>query len=47
MFENLKKIQLPLEIKKKKSDFVIKNTFRNKPVKKSVKNILEKILLYA
>tara|TARA_B110000438_G_C15637186_1_gene573634 strand:+ start:159 stop:737 length:579 start_codon:yes stop_codon:yes gene_type:complete len=47
VFENLKKIQLPLEIKKKKSDFVIKNTFRNKPVKKSVKNILEKILLYA
>jgi len=47
LFENLKKIQLPLEIKKKKSDFVIKNTFRNKPVKKSVKNILEKILLYA
>jgi dephospho-CoA kinase len=42
-----KKIQLPIKIKKKKSNFVIKNNFNNNFVKKNVKKILEKILLNA
>ncbi len=37
-----RKIQLPLYIKKKKSDFVIKNDFSKKSAKKSVKYILAK-----
>ena len=41
----LKKFQLPLNYKKKKSDFVIKNNFKMHPVKKSVK-LLKKKLLY-
>jgi len=41
LFENLKKIQLPLEIKRKKSNFVIKNNFNNDSIKKSVKNLLK------
>tara|TARA_Y100000590_G_scaffold79926_1_gene88730 strand:+ start:3827 stop:4405 length:579 start_codon:yes stop_codon:yes gene_type:complete len=41
--EKLKKLQLPLEFKKKKSNFVIKNNFQNKSAKNSVKNILKKI----
>ena len=42
-----KKIQLSLEIKKKKSDFVIINNFKNKYTKKNVKTIVKKILLNA
>ena len=41
----LKKFQLPLNYKKKKSDFVIKNNFKMQTVKKSVK-LLKKKLLY-
>jgi dephospho-CoA kinase len=41
----LKKFQLTLNYKKKKSDFVIKNNFKMQPVKKSVK-LLKKKLLY-
>ena len=40
----LRKFQLPLELKKKRSDFVIKNNFRNNSIKKNVKIVLEKIL---
>ena len=40
----LRKCQLPLELKKKRSDFVIKNNFRNNSIKKNVKIILGKIL---
>ena len=40
----LKKLQLPIETKKRKSDFIIKNNFKNKSIKKSVK-IIKKILL--
>ena len=42
--KKFKKLQLPLEIKKRKSDFIIKNNFRNNSIKKNVKKILEKIL---
>ena len=45
--KKLKKFQLPLEIKKKKIDFIIKNNFKKNYVKKSVKIIKEKILLNA
>ena len=44
MLKELKRFQLPVEIKKKKSDFIIKNNFRNNSVKKNVKIILGKIL---
>ena len=47
IFNKFKKLQLPVEIKKKKSDFVIKNNFRHYTTKKSVKKILERILLNA
>ena len=40
----LKKFQLPVEFKKRKADFIIKNNFNNISVKKNVKIILEKIL---
>ena len=42
-----KKLQLPLEIKKRKSNFIIKNNFRNNSIKKNVKKVMEKILLNA
>ena len=45
--KKFKKIQLPIELKKKKSDFIVKNNFRNNKVKKNVKKILEKIILNA
>ena len=42
IYNKLKKLQLPLEAKKKKSDFIIKNNFKHTYVKKSVNNILKK-----
>ena len=39
-----KSIQLPLDYKKKKSQFIIKNNTSNKYVKRDIKNILKKIL---
>jgi len=47
IMEKFKKLQFPLEFKKKKSSFVIKNNFNNNFVKKNVKKIMEKILLNA
>ena len=44
LFKKFKNIQLPLDYKKNKSDFVIKNDFTKKNIKKSIKLILEKIL---
>ncbi len=44
ILNKFKKIQLSLEIKKRKSRFIIKNNFNDNYVKKSVKKILEKIL---
>ena len=43
----LKFFQLPVELKKKKADFIIKNSFRNNSIKKNVKKVKEKILLNA
>ena len=45
--KTLKKFQLPVELKKKKADFIIKNSFRNNSIKKNVKKVKEKILLNA
>ena len=44
IIEKFKKLQLPVELKKKKSDFIIKNNFRNNSIKKNVKIIIGKIL---
>ena len=42
--KRFKKFQLPIEVKRKKSDFIIKNNFKNSYVKKNVKNVMKKIL---
>jgi len=47
LIKKFKKLQLPLELKKKKSKFIINNNFKNNYVKKNVKKVLKKILLYA
>ena len=47
IIKRIKKFQLPVELKKKRSDFIIKNNFRNNSIKKNVKKVLEKILLNA
>ena len=44
LLSKFKNIQLPLNYKKKKSQFVIKNNFTNKSANKSIKRILKKIL---
>ena len=44
IIKKLKELQLPLEIKKKKSDFVIKNNFKSLSIKKNVKILKNKIL---
>ena len=44
IFKKLRKLQLPLETKKKKSNFIIKNNFKSMFVKKNVKIIKNKIL---
>ena len=45
--EKLKKLQLPVELKKKKAHFIIKNNFRSNSIKKNAKIVLRKILLNA
>ena len=47
IIRKFKRLQLPVEFKKRQSNFIIKNTFKNNFVKKNVKTILEKILLNA
>jgi len=44
---NLKKFQLSVEIKKRKSDYIIKNNFKINSVKKNVKSLIKEILLNA
>ena len=44
IFNKLKKIQLPLDIKKRKSKFLIKNNFKSFYIKKNVKILKSKIL---
>ena len=44
LLSKFKNIQLPLDYKEKKSQFVIKNNFTKKSVNKSIKKILKEIL---
>ena len=44
LYKKFKNIQLPLNYKKKKSQFIIKNDFTDKSVKKEIKRILKIIL---
>ncbi len=44
LFKKFKNIQLPLDYKKKKSKFIIKNDFTERTAAKYVKNILNEIL---
>ena len=44
LLNKFKKIQLPLDYKMNKSQFIIKNNFTNKSVNKSIKKILKGIL---
>ena len=44
LLTKFKKIQLPLNYKKEKSNFVIKNNFNNMSIKKNIKKILNEIL---
>ena len=43
LINKFKKIQYTRSYKKRKSDFIIKNDFTNKTVKKGIENILNKI----
>ena len=47
IMKKFKKLQLPVELKKQQSNFIIKNNFRNNSIKKNVKRVLQKILLNA
>ena len=44
LLNKFKSIQLPNKIKKKKSQFVIKNDFTEKSVRNGIKNILKEII---
>ena len=44
IIKKFKKLQLPIEFKKRQSNFIIKNNFRNNSIKENVKKVLEKIL---
>ena len=44
LFKKFKNIQLPLDYKKNKANFIIKNDFTKKTVKKSIKLILKTII---
>ena len=44
LLKKFKKIQLPIDYKKKKSQFIIKNNFNKKSVKKRIKKIITEIL---
>ena len=44
LLNKFRKLQLPLDYKKRKSHFIIKNNFTNRFVKRDVKYILKKIL---
>ena len=44
LLRTFKKIQLPLDYKKKKSQFIIKNNFTDKSVRVEIRKILKKIL---
>ena len=45
IINKFKKIQLGVELKKRKSNYIIKNNFKNNSIKKSVKKLLKEITL--
>ena len=45
IINKFKKIQLSIELKKRKSNYIIKNNFKNNSIKKSVKKLLKEITL--
>ena len=47
IIKKLRKFQLPLEIKRKKSNFILINNFTHNSIKKNVKKLLKKVLLNA
>ena len=47
IIKKFRKLQLPVEFKKKKSSYIIKNNFNHNLVKKNVKKTVRKILLNA
>ena len=44
IIKRFEKVQLPVEFKRKKSNFIIKNNFKNNNAKKDVKNVLGNLL---
>ena len=44
IFNNFKKIQLPLDLKRNKSQFIIKNNFNKNSVKFKVKEIIKNLI---
>ena len=44
LVKKFKNVQLPLDYKKMKSQFIIKNDFKEKTVKNEINKILQKIL---
>ena len=44
LLNKFKNIQLPLDYKKKKSQFIIKNTFTKKKINNDINNILKKLV---
>jgi len=44
IFNKFKKLQLPVEVKRRKADYIIKNNFRGNLVKKNVKKVIKRIL---
>lgn len=46
IYKLLKSVQLPLDLKKKKADFVVKNNFNSAKIKKNAKNLLNKIIIW-
>jgi len=44
IYRQLKKLQLPVEFKKKKSNYIIRNNFKSNSLKKNVKIVMKKII---
>ena len=45
ILKKFKKLQLPMEFKRKQADFIIKNNFKNNSIKKNIQKVIEKILV--
>ena len=44
IYNNFKKLQLPLDYKKKKSNFIIRNNFKKTSIRKQINNILKSFI---